>query len=445
MSFDALDPLLLAEVIIVGLIIVGQVAIFVRNSQAIRRLGKLFPPARLLDVDEEAQVDLQAVDTISVPQLKEQPRFSQGFREIVQMTNDYLRRNKGASQAERLQEIAQRKTDSMEEAIETNLPLPLYIGLLATFTGVIMGLVKIAIVGVTDAAIQGFIGGVVVGMVGSAFGLLLTVRSNQTFRVRKEACDGGLEAYFQFLRTRVVHPEAAPVAGSVRGLRDALTAFQDGFAQYQGQMNESLADTLRLFRELKDVFKQIRSLEQEIRGIGQTVIANDELIDRQVAYLNSYHEKAEAFTRKLGENFQRVDQQVNTLVDQNIKALDDSTKTAYLKMDQYLASLDGGDRQALARSLSEDLSKIKDNVKTLQEKSVHINAQLLQRVNDDTQSRQVLATAVQQMNDRLAQMDKEQRGFLGSAAGQAFVYTGIVAFALGIVSAGIFLVQTLVF
>lgn len=438
-----MDPILLAEIIIVGLIIVGQIFVFLRNSQAIGRLGKLFPQASLLDVTEEAQVDLNAVDTITVPQLKDHPRFSQGFRDILQMTNDYLRRNKGASQAERLQEIAQRKAESMEGAIETNLPLPLYIGLLATFTGVIMGLVKIAIVGVTDAAIQGFIGGVVIGMIGSAIGLLLTVRSNQSFKVRKEDCDEGLEDYFQFLRTKVVHPEASPVSGSVKGLRDSLAAFQDGFAQYQGQMNESLGDTLRLFRELKDVFKQIRTVEQEISGIGQAVLTNDQLIERQVAYLDNYQQKAEAFTRKLAENFQRVDQQVNTLVDENIKALDESTKTAYLKMDQYLASLDGGDRQALARSLSEDLGRIKDDVKTLQEKSVHINAQLLERVEDETQSRQLLSAAVQQMNLRLEQMDRDQRGFLGSTAGQIFLYTGIAAFSLGIVSAGMYLVETL--
>lgn len=437
-----MDPILIAEIIIVGLIIVGQFFVFVRNLGAIDRLRKLFPRSAQLEVADEAQVDLAHSETATVPQIKDQPRFSQGFREILQMTNEYLRRNKGASQSERLQEIAIRKSDSMEEAIETNLPLPLYIGLFATFTGVIIGLIKIAFVGVTDAAIQSFIGGVVVGMIGSAIGLLLTVRGNQAFKTGREIRDEGVADYFQFLRTRVIHPESAPSSqGSVQGLRDSLAAFQEGFAQYQGQMNDSLSDTLRLFRELKDVFKQIRSVEQELRGIGGTIRNNDELIEKQVAYLESYQQKAEAFSQKLGAHFQKVDQQVEVMVDENIKALDDSTKTAYLKMDQYLASLEGSDRERLARTLSEDLGKIKEEVKTLQEKSVHINAQLLERVNQDDATRQQLTATMTQMARRLEQMEQEKSGFMASPAGQVFVYTGIGAFLLAIAGGAAYLGQ----
>lgn len=437
-----MDPILIAEIVIVGLIIIGQFFVFFRNLGAIDRLRKLFPRSAQLEVLEEAQVDLEQAGTTTIPQIKDQPQFSSGFREVLSMTNEYLQRNKGASQGERLQEIAIHKSDSMEEAIESNLPLPLYIGLFATFTGVIIGLVKIGITGVSDAAIQSFIGGVVVGMIGSAIGLILTVRGNQVFRSGREVRDQGVEEYFQFLRTRVIHPEAAPVSGSVKGLRDSLAAFQDGFAQYQGQMNESLGDTLRLFRELKDVFKQIRSVEQELRGIGGTVKYNDELIQHQVSYLESYQQKAEVFTQKLGDHFQKVDQQVEVMVDENIKALNDRTQTAYLKMDQYLASIDGTDRERMAKALAEDLGKIKDEVKTLQEKSVHINAQLLERVNQDEITRQQITTTMGQLSQRLQRMDAENRGFMASPAGQVFIYTGIGAFLLAIAGGAMYMGQT---
>ncbi len=445
MSFDfsALDPILLAEIAIVGLIILGQFYVFVRNLGNISQLRKLFPPAGRLSISSDTQVDLQAADTVAVPQIQDQPRFSSGFREILQMTNHYLRRNQGASQAERLQDIAVQKSDSMEDAIETNLPLPLYIGLFATFTGVIIGLVKIAFVGVTDAAIQSFIGGVTVGMVGAAMGLLLTVRSNQAFKSGREVRDQGLEAYFQFLRIQVIHPEAAPVQGSVKNLRESLSAFQEGFAQYQEQMNESLGNTLQLFRELKDVFKQIRTVEQELQGIGDTLRNNDELIERQAAYIQSYNQRAEAFVQQLSQHMRSIDQQVEAMVDENIKSLDQSTKTAYLKMDQYLASLEGTDRQVLARALSEDLKQVREEAQSLQEKTVYINAQLLERVGQDETSRKMLTASLQQLTQRLDKMDQEQRGLLASPAGQVFVYTGIGAFLLAIAGGGFYLAQAL--
>ena len=437
-----MDPIFVIEIVIVGIIILGQFWVFFRNLQAIGRLGKIFPGAKFLAVQEEAQVDLQATDTVLVPQLQESGRFSIEFREILQMTNDYLRRNKGASQGERLQEIAERKSLSLEDSIETNIPLPLYIGLLATFTGVIIGLIQIAMDGVSDAAIQSFIGGVVIGMIGSAIGLALTVRSNQAFKEKKEDRDEGMEGYFQFLRTQVIHPEAAPVQGSVKGLRDSLAAFQDGFAKYQHQMNESLGDTLRLFRELKDVFKQIRSVEQELKGISTFIQTNDDLIQKQARYLDSYVEKAEKYTQKLGHSMDTVDKQVEALVAENIRTLDQSTKSAWVKMDQYLASLEGSDQKAFARALSTDLSKIKDDLKNIEEKSLQVNTQLLERLSSEEQSRKVLTATVGQLSNQLQGMDIKG-GLMSSPVIQIFVYTGIAAFLVGIGSGVAYIIQSL--
>ncbi len=434
-----MDPIFLAEIGIVGLIIVIQIAVFFRNLGMIRSFGDLFPEAHALDVEEEVRSTAGGLSEASVPQLKIHPSFKEEFRSIVEMTNAYLSRNKGASQGERLQEIAERKSESMEEAIETNLPLPLYIGLLATFTGVIIGLIKIGFEGVSDAAIQSFIGGVVVGMIGSASGLFLTVRSNAAFKRHKEYRDEGLEDYFQFLRTRVFHPESAPVQGSIRDLRESLAAFQDGFAQYQGQMNSSLSKTLQLFGELKEVFQQIRSVEQEIRGLGNAISINDDMIQRQVRYLESYSQKSEEFSRRLGENLQQTERQVEAMVDQNIQNLDQSTKAAYVKMDQYLASIEGGDRKTFARSLSDDLAKVKENLKNLEERSLEINTRLLDRLSAEENNRKELGQTLAQIKQ---QMDREGgRTALRSPAVQAFIYTGIAAFVLGIGGAALYLVQ----
>ncbi|MEM7659326.1 MAG: hypothetical protein AAF399_24615, partial [Bacteroidota bacterium] len=326
---------------------------------------------------------------------------------------------------------------------ETNLPLPLYIGLLATFTGVIIGLIQIALDGVSDDAIQSFLAGVVVGMIGSAIGLALTVRANAVFKTGKEKRDEGIEDYFHFLRTQVIHPEAAPVSGSVRGLRDSLSAFQNGFAEYQDNMNQSLGETLRMFSELKEVFKQVRSMEQQLSGVDRTIRNNDELLEKQMKSFETYAHKAEALTRKLNASFDNIDSQVQTTVDQQVQALENSTQTAYLKMDQYLASIEGTDRAALAKTMSGDIHQLQQGVKNLDEKSLQINAQLLERLNREEQSHQVLAATVQQLNQRINALQPNE-SFVNSPAMRAFAYTGIGAFILGIAGGTAFLVQTFV-
>lgn len=434
------DPIFWLEIAIVGLIIVSQFVIFSRNMRSIRSLSEIFPALNWLAVKAQPTADESGHDLTDVPQVNDDARFSREFREIVHMTNAYLTRNKGASQGERLQEIAERKTNSLEEAIETNLPLPLYFGLLATFTGVIIGLIKIAIDGVTDAAIQSFIGGVIVGMIGSAIGLALTVRSNQAFKVAKEKRDEGLEDYFQFLRTQVTRPESMPAGSNIGTLRDSLSAFHEGFTQYQGQMNNSLGETLRLFSELKEVFKQIRSVEQELTGIGDTMRNNDDLLRKQAAYLESYSQRAETFTRTLQAHFEKVDTQVGALVDENINSLSKSTEAAYMKMDQYLATLEGSDRLAFSRKVNDDLQQIRQDVQTLQEKSLAINSQLVDRIQREEHARVQLTQTMDSINARL---QDGGRSWASHPAVQFFIYSGIVAFMMGIAGGGYYLYTAL--
>lgn len=435
-----MDPIFLAELVIVAVIIAVQFIVFFRNNQSINSLADLYPgPSQLKTKPIAAESGSQ---TGSIDLIAENPRFSSTFQEIVRTTNAYLTKNRGAADFDILKEIAERRSHSQERAIEGNITLPLYIGLLCTFTGVIIGLVKIATEGVSDPAIQSFIGGVLIGMVGSAMGLSLTVRSNYSFKNSKQERDNEEYNYFTFLRTNILPALRRDPSQPVSALRENLAAFNEGFAQYQEQVNGSLNESLQLFSDLKGVFTQIRGLEQGLTGIGHFLQANDGMIDKQIAYLDSYSQKAEAFTQKLGSHFQQTDRQVSALVDENIRALDSSTKAAFVKMDQYLSTLDGGDSKAFVEAINRDLDKIRGNVATLQEKSIEVNARLLEQLNRDTESRDELAEQVRIMNAKLEQSLAHPGGFMNSMAFQFFVYAGAAAFVLSIIGGAVFLANS---
>ena len=425
------------EMGLVALAVLAQALVFVRNGQAIASLRQLFP------LSSHLRPEARTVDAAAVTLIAEQPSFTATFREIVRTTNAYLTRNQGAADFDILKEIADRKVMAQERAIEANITLPLYIGLLCTFTGVIIGLVQIALHGVSDAAIQSFIGGVLIGMIGSASGLAFTVRSNFAFKNSKKAADQEGYAYLTFLRTAILPALQRQPDAPLSDLRDNLAAFNDGFVRYQGHVNESLGESLRLFNELKAVFAQIRTLEQGLNGINHFLQSNDGLIDKQAAYLESYAQRAETFSRKLGTHLQTMDQQVETLVSENIKALERSTQAAYVKMDQYLASLSGTDRQAAVSAIQQDLGQIRGDVQTLQQKSLALNEQLLRQLGEDQASRKELTEQVRAMNARLEKAVSGRDDFINSGAFRAFAYVGTATF-LAALGGGIFwLVQTL--
>ena len=439
------DYFFYAEIGIVAVILLIQILVFSRNTSAIRALAKFYPKSHALssqataisESDGEAAVVVETVDVI-----EENTSFSSPFRQIVHTTNEYVRRNRGGADFEILKELAEHKDASKESAIESNIPIPLYIGLMCTFLGVIIGLIRLSMEGVTDDAITAFIGGVLIGMIGSAVGLLLTVLANNLFRESKRKRDERQYDYFTFLRTHILPVSFKDAQEPIETLRQNLAAFNEGFAQYQSHMNESLGETLRLFSELKDVFKQIRSIEQGLNGMGHFLQSNEGLIEKQVAYINSYAKKAEELSLKLGQHFSVTDEKINQLVSSNIQKLDSSSQAAYVKMDQYLASLGSRNSQEFKDQLNQDLDKIKSDVHNLQAKSLEVNNRLLTQLNQDGKSQLMLNEQVQQMNSKLQHLaTRQDKSFINSGGFQLFAYTGVAAFGVGIVAGVMYLIN----
>lgn len=435
-----MDPIFFIELGIVGLIIIIQVYVFVRNNQAIGRLEGVYPLENRLKTKSvllEAGTEQSVLDAQQIDLIEEGKDFSPTFREIVHNTNAYLSKNQGAADFEILKEMAEQKSESMEIALEANITLPLYIGLLCTFTGVIIGLVKISLVGVSDSAIQSFIGGVLIGMVGSASGLALTVRSNYSFKEARKTRDHLQYEYFTFLRTYILPALKKAPPESIASLRENLNAFNEGFAQYQHSVNQSLGESLRLFRELKDVFKQIRSIEQSLSGLNSFLQGNDQLIERQVAYIDTYVNQASAYTQQLERHFANVDQGLKNVVDHQLKSLDSSTQAAYVKMDKYLQDVDNRSARDFVDGVQHDTRRLQGQIAELQQKSVEVNSQIMKHLSKEQGD-------MSEVNQKLqAILAGETNNFTDSFAFKLFIYAGVVAFLSGIAGSVFYMINHL--
>ena len=431
-----MDAIFLIEMGIVVVIVVLQFLIFYRNEREIKKLTDIFPNVKWLQTFKKALTDANrpsGVEGSTVELIGDDTRFSEVFRKIILITNAYLIKNQGVAELDHLKDISLQQAVSHEKAIESNITLPLYIGLLCTFTGVIIGLIKIAIVGVNDAAIQSFIGGVLIGMIGSAAGLALTVRSNYLFKNAKQERDVNQYDYLNFLRANILPAVHRDAEAPLSSMRKNLAIFNEGFAQYQQHMNESLGDTLRLFNELKDVYKQVHKLEQGFQGMSEAIRNNDDLIVRQVEYIDAYAKKAEALTQKLNRHFILADKQLETLVAENIKTLHQNTQAAYVKVDKYMAV----HQQTYTHGYSNGINggSLIEEFDQEQEERRELQNRLLEKLSHDTHAQEALNEQVRQMNTRLAQVvDKQSRSFMNSKEFKFFVYVGGAAFLVSIIS-----------
>ena len=103
------------------------------------------------------------------------------FSEIQFSINKYLLRNKHApADFNLIKDIVERNTDSLEEDINLTISTPLYLGLMGTMLGIVIGLYSMSSINNAGSGVIGdnvsiLLGSVKVAMIASFFGLFLTI------------------------------------------------------------------------------------------------------------------------------------------------------------------------------------------------------------------------------------------------------------------------------
>ena len=120
--------------LIVIAVIIWQYYSYKNNEERINRLKELFPK------DNECSV-VSINDTTTIYNENSDGEFKETLDDI----NSYLSKNKNKTfDYHILKEIVNRNSQSLEDEVDTMLPTPLYLGLIATIFGIAFGVVMFA-------------------------------------------------------------------------------------------------------------------------------------------------------------------------------------------------------------------------------------------------------------------------------------------------------------
>jgi hypothetical protein len=209
---------------------------------------------------------------------------SETFSKIIRNTNEYLKRNKGAAaDFDILKDVSERYSEALDEEVQSTVATPLYIGLLGTFSGVIIGLSSLIWSGfgadeagaaagsfITDQNIPSFLFGVLIAMTGSFFGLLLTLLGNHALKNARSTRDRLQNEYYTFLQTHLLPKLNSDMAASLGNLKSVLDSF-----------NKDFLDKILGFRPIVDTLTENISTQKEfiekLDKIGFTQMANANL------------------------------------------------------------------------------------------------------------------------------------------------------------------------
>jgi hypothetical protein len=189
---------------------------------------------------------------------------------IVNSINTYLIRNKGAvSDFNLIKDIVDRHIDSEDEEINNKLSIPLYLGLIGTMLGVIIGLMFLPeisqMIGTGDKSntdgIDSLLSGVKIAMIASAIGLGLTVyTSGYLYKGAKQKVEDLKNKFYTFVQSQLLPKLSANTASSLYSLQNNLLKFNDdfksnmtGFNSILNDVHSTLDSQVELINELKKV------------------------------------------------------------------------------------------------------------------------------------------------------------------------------------------------
>jgi len=171
--------------IIISFIILGivflQYHVFFQNQSNLLLFKKIFPDdtnkIELFQVEDYLKIHTQHDNVI--------------FKIIISSINKYLKNNKDAvSDYHLMKDIVERNCDAKESEINTQVPVPLYLGLVGTMLGILIGIGFLVFSGSLDdllntgngagsKGIETLLGSVALAMISSINGIILTTRGSQ--------------------------------------------------------------------------------------------------------------------------------------------------------------------------------------------------------------------------------------------------------------------------
>lgn len=237
---------------------------------------------------------------------------------VIDTINSYLLKNKGGiSDFNLMKDIVERNCDAIDEEINQQLPIPIYLGLMGTILGIILGLWSIHfdpqnfMESVTD-----LIESVKLAMVCSFMGLLLTtILSTKSYRGAKAKLEEQKNELFTFIQIELLPRLTMDANSSIVAMQAHIEKFNHDFAEnvtnFDGIMVRILSvfdDQVQLQEELKELdIKQLAALNTNTLAELRKSMTEFEKFNQYLNLMNSFVQKTAQITDSVNDQLRRTD------------------------------------------------------------------------------------------------------------------------------------------
>lgn len=319
-----------------------QLKAYQRNKTAAKNMLGFF----LADSTSDYKLDenQDGRKTISCVCDKESLLESTSLQKLIEELNKYIRQNVGTTDFAVIQNKTERFTETIYENSTSSLSMPTYIGLMGTFTGVFIGLTifNINIFGLDDdGKIRGLIYGVIISMLTSLFGLILTTKSNQKASEAKKIMDERKNVFYDFIQNELMPSLGTSVVESLAKLKDTINNFVPAFDTVIKKFHDTFDECTKAFGN--EFRSNVTVVTDAVTVMGENIGELNEVSTNLRSLL------VELRTGKMTETLDRFVESVHSLdslednivyLEQQKEFLNNSTQELMNAQEAYLLSLE---------------------------------------------------------------------------------------------------------
>jgi metal-responsive CopG/Arc/MetJ family transcriptional regulator len=263
-------------IIIVITILSIQFSSFLNNFKKLSLFKTIFP-------QKQEELELQNDTALEI----QSQHKNEIFDNIIFSINRYLNNNKGAvSDYHLIKDIVERNCYAKEEEIQTQIPVPLYLGLAGTMLGILIGIGFLVFSGGlndllnsgTDSGAKGIetlLGGVALAMISSIIGILLTTLSSHINKAAKIDVEKKKDGFLSWIQSELLPNISNDISSALTKMARNLSTFNNTFSQNTQELRTTLSTVNESYRTQADLIQAINKLR-----INEIASANIEVYDK---------------------------------------------------------------------------------------------------------------------------------------------------------------------
>lgn len=271
-------------------------------------------------------------------------------KKICHSLNTYLIRNRGiASDFHLIKDIVERNADAVEVEVNQTISLPLYLGLLGTFIGIVLGLFQISGVsfsGNDDAlnlAIETLLNGVLIAMIASFMGLLLTIiNTGYSFKGAKTIVEEHKNDFYTFIQIDLLPLLNQNINSTLYSLQNNLHKFNEdfktnvsGLSSILGKNYDALVAQEKILTSLENIdISSFAKANVKVLQELKLTTENFSKFNKYLTYMNQIVNSTTNFTDKIDEMLERTDS-FHNLGNHIIKTFEENKKLTEFLSSHY--------------------------------------------------------------------------------------------------------------